>query len=242
MRKVISDALIIARIELYPLQRDWLSYLIFALFLPMSMMFFASRLAPPDAPLLPRLVAGAMVFSFGISVVNSLAQTLVQERFNKQLQLLVVSPVNRVSYAMGALGVGALIGVVSSAVILGMAPLFGFDISLSVWIAPIALLTAASMVGVSLLIGTWAPTQQTGGMMANFVGILISLLSPIYFSIERLPEWLQWVARLSPYTHAAQAFDEALQGSLPGLEIAILAAISAVTLTVGIKAMRWRDI
>ena len=241
MMKVLRDAAIIARIHSYPTQRDPFSFFIFVVIFPLAMLFFASSVQPEGSGLQMRLIAGSMVFSLGISTVNGLAQTLLHERFNHQLQMLVVSPVHRLSYALGSLLFGALRGALGALVIVLAAPLFGFDIAVSAWLLPAALLTAASMAGLSLVIGTWARDMTSGNLMAEIAGILVVMLSPVYFDVSRLPDWLEWPARLSPYTHAADAFEASLSGGAPLGDVAILLSITAVTLTCGVLGMRWRD-
>jgi hypothetical protein len=89
--------------------------------------------------------------------------------------------------------------------------------------------------------GTWSLTYTTGNVLAEVSGILVVMLS-VYFSVSRLPDWLQWPARFSPYTHAAEALKDSLSGSVPLGEVAILAALSAVMVSLGIAGMRWRDL
>ncbi|MGE0685376.1 MAG: ABC transporter permease [Dehalococcoidia bacterium] len=242
MLKILRDAWVIGRIHAYPTQREPVAYFVFVVVFPLAMLAFARGVQPEGSSLDNRLIAGSMVFSLGISTVNSLAQTLLMERFNHQLQMLVVSPVHRLSYALGALGFGALRGTGGVLIVLLAAPLLGFDVQLSPWLLPIALLTAASMAGLSLVIGTWSPDFTTGNLMAQVVGILIVMLSPVYFSLSRLPDWLQWPARFSPYTHATDAIQGAISGSTPFGAVAVLAALTAVTISLGIAGMRWRDI
>jgi ABC-type multidrug transport system permease subunit len=242
MLKILRDAWIIARIQSYPTQRDPIAYFVFVVIFPLAMLFFARGVQPAGSGLDTRLIAGSMVFSLGISTVNAMAQTLLMERFNHQLQILVVAPVHRVSYALGALGFGAARGAAGALAVLLAAPLMGFDIEIGVWLLPIALLTALSMAGMSLVIGTWSPDLMAGNLLAQVCGILVVMLSPVYFSLERLPGWLQGPAQLSPYTHAADAFQGSLSGGAPAGDVAVLALITAVSISLGIAGMRWRDV
>jgi len=57
-----------------------------------------------------------------------------------------------------------------------------------------------------------------------------------------LPVALQWVARLSPFTHAGQAFLEVLSGgSSIFVQVASLLAFMVVTNALAITKMRWRE-
>jgi ABC-type multidrug transport system permease subunit len=106
----------------------------------------------------------------------------------------------------------------------------------------VLVLTALSTAGMSVIIATRAPGLEAGSMLSNVFGILIVLLSPIYYPVERLPEWLQWLARLSPFTHAGEAVNRILSGEggfMPSA--AALLVITVVTATVGIAGLRWQE-
>ena len=243
MPKVLRDAAIIARVHLLAIQREFFAYIVVLGLFPLGILFFARYLVPEGVPVGARLIAGSVVFSLGLTTVNNLSQIMVNERFNNHLKLIIVAPVHRLSYAIGVIAFSSVQGVTGALLVLLFAPLFGIHIELSPWLIPVGLLCALSMTGVGLLIGTWAPSAQAGNLLANTVGILVVMLSPIYFDLSRLPAWLQWPARLSPYTHAGAAMNSILSGAgdFQG-EVGILAGITAVTLVLGIAGMRWRDV
>jgi len=199
-------------------------------------------LTPPGFDIGVRLVTGSLVFGLGLMTVNNLAQFILAERFNNQTKLVVVAPVHPLSYAGGILAYSVFQSLVTAAVILSFAPLVDIDITLSFWLVPLILLTAVSMTGIAIVIGTWAPSLEMGNMLANTLGILVVILSPVYYPIERLSEWLRWVARLSPYTHAGEAINRVLSGQ-GGFEreALVLAGITVVGLVIGIVGLRWRE-
>ncbi len=138
MPKVITDAVVIARIHLLMIWRAIFIYaLIFTLF-PLAFLFFARNLTPEGVPIGTRLVTGSIVFSLGLTIVNELSQTLLNERFGQQLKLIVVSPVSKASYAAGVVISGVMRGLISSSVILLFAPLFGIHVELSLWLIPLS--------------------------------------------------------------------------------------------------------
>ena len=243
MRKVHDDAWTIATIHMLMISRQFAIYMVIFTLFPLSFLYFAKYLTPPGVPVGSRLITGSIVFSLGLTIVNELAQTLLNERFNQQLKLIIVAPVSKASYAIGVISGGLVRGLISSVTILLFAPLFGIEVHLSLWLIPMSLLCALSLTGVALVIGTWSPSQQTGNLLANSVGILIVIFSPLYYPLSRLPDWLQWPARLSPYTHAASAIDGVLSGAghFYG-ETLLLLAITVVAMAAGIWGMRWRDV
>ena len=242
MLKTISDSAVVFTIYLRMIQRNVIAYVLMMPAFPLVFLLFARSLTPETSEISSRLVTGSIVFGLGITTVNNLSQTILNDRFNFRLKLLVASPIHPLAYAAGVIAFNSLYGLAMAGAILLFAPLFGISIQLSLWLIPLMLLTVVSLTGVGLIIATWAPSAQLGNMLANTVGIMVVMLSPIYYESDRLPGWLQGPAHLSPYTHAGNAIDGVLSGGgvLYG-EMGILAAISAATIAIGIASMRWRE-
>jgi ABC-2 type transport system permease protein len=242
MRKGLNDALAVAWLEWLRVRGYLWVFVPILLLWPLTMLFVMSHVLPPDATLTPRLIAGSIVFAVGLNAVNNTGQTLVFWRFSNRLKLLIASPMHQASFVGGFLIVPVLHGLFVSSVLLLLAPLFGIEIHISAWFWPVAALTAFSMVGLALLIGTWSPSQTVGNQLSQISGVLVVLVSPIYYPISRLPDWLEPIANLSPYTHAASALDSILSGRNDFYgELGILLAITAIGLTLGLLGMRWRE-
>ncbi len=242
MPKALGDTWVLFQIEALKF-REWLPIYVFSVIVaPLGLLLFAKALTPPGFDVGTRLVTGSLVFGLGIMTVNNMAQIMAQERFTFQLKLVVASPVHRLSYAGGVVAYSVAQAIVTAIVVLSLAPVFGIDIHLSPWLAPLILLTTLSMTGIAVTIATWSPAWDVGNILANIMGLLVTLLSPVYYPIERLPEWLRWVARLSPYTHAGEAINRVLSGQ-GGFEreALVLAGITLIGLAVGVAGLRWRE-
>ncbi|MGH2587609.1 MAG: ABC transporter permease [Dehalococcoidia bacterium] len=243
MAKLLDDALVIAWLHAHRLTRPPVAFLLGMILFPVPMLFLARYLVPEGVDVGPRLIAGSMVFSVGLSAVQGLAASLNADRFTYRLRLIRSYPVHRVSYAAGMLLAGTAQAVLGACLLVLLAPVLGIEVHLSVWLLPVAILTAISLSGLALVISTRAPTWEAGNMLAGIAGIFVVLMSPIYFPVSRLPEWLQPVARLSPYTYAADALNSILSGQAGFFdEMAILAAITVASLCIGIAGMRWREV
>jgi len=244
MRKFLSDALVVFEIEIRKTRAWAAGYFLSIVVAPMGFLLFAKALIPPGmgGEVGTRLITGSLVFGLGLMTVNNLAQSMLWERFNAMLKLVITSPVHPLSYALGAVAFSVVQGMVTAAVVLSFAPLVGIPVHLDWWLLPVLFLTALSTTGIGIILATWSPSLEVGGMLANTFGILLTLLSPVYYPIERLPEWLRWGARLSPYTHAGEAVDRILAGRNDfGLEALLLLAITAVGLSIGVAGLRWRE-
>ena len=244
MRKFASDALVIFEIETLKARAWWPFYLMTIVTFPIGTLYFAKWLIPPGAEEVvgTRLMTGSLVFALGLMTVNNLAQIMLWERFNSTLKLVITSPVHPLSYATGIVTFALMQGMLTATAVLSFSPLVGIDIQLSWWLIPVLLLTSLSLTGLGVIIATWSPSQEVGNVMANMVGIMVTLLSPVYFPIERMPHWLRWVVRFSPYTHAGEAVDRILSGRGGfGTEVMYLQLITAAGLGIGVAGLRWRE-
>lgn len=242
MAKALSDAAVIFQLEFLKM-RVWLPVYFFSIVVaPLGLLLFAKALSPPGLGAETRLVTGSLVFGLGVMTVNNLSQLIQEERFTFQQKLVITSPVHRLSYAGGVVAYAVAQAALTAVVVLSFAPAFDIDIHLSLWLVPLILLTTLSMTGIAVTIAAWSPSQMVGGMMANVIGLMVVLLSPVYYPIERLPEWLRWVARLSPYTHAGNAINDVLSGyAVPEREVLILAVITVAGMAIGVAGLRWRE-
>jgi lipooligosaccharide transport system permease protein len=241
--KVLTDAITITHLEWLRVRPNLWQWTTILFLYPVTLLFFARYILPVGVEVTPRLIAGSMVYSLGLTSVLVLAQNLNFARFSFQLKLIQACPVSRYSYVIGSLVEPVIRSSIIASLILLFAPVFGIEIRLSPWLAPVVVFTALSFSGVAFIIGTWAPTQEIGNMIANTVGIIVTLMSPIYFPVERLPDWMEPIARLSPYTYAANALDALLSGRAGFYDdLAVLAAITAAGLVIGLAGMRWREV
>lgn len=242
MPRAVEDAALITWMEALKIRASPAAFFLSIVIAPLGFLLFAKAMVPPGFDIGVRLVTGSLVFGLGLMSVNLLAQFILAERFNDEMKLVVASPVHPLSYMGGVTAYSVAQSLVTASVMLSFAPIFGIHIHLSFWLVPLILLTALSMTGIAIVIGTWSSTMEAGNMLANTFGIIVVMLSPVYYPIERLPEWLEWVARLSPYTHAGRAINSVLSGEGGfGVEMLILTGITAVGLTVGALGLRWHE-
>lgn len=58
-----------------------------------------------------------------------------------------------------------------------------------------------AILGIGLLISTYANTQQQAMSLAFFSIMIFLLMSGLFTSIDSMPEWAKWIARLNPVTY-----------------------------------------
>jgi ABC-type multidrug transport system permease subunit len=241
MRRWLRDTYVISAMEFKRLIREWAAFFITSLISAATFFLFRLAVNPPLEVEL-RLLAGAIVFGVGMQSINSTGQIMVSERFEGQMKLFRTSPVSQGSYVVGVTVFAATAAILSAFVVLGLAALAGVDYYLSPLLPILLITTSLALPGFAVLIATHARTAQGGYMLCNTVGIIVVFISPIFYPIERLPEWLQWIARISPFTHAGKAFTELLSGGSDIIvPLAILVAFMIITNVLGITRMRWRE-
>ena len=241
MSRWLTDTAAVFAIEFHRFVRDWPAFVITSLMAAST--FFLFRLVGDPLPEAETLfLAGAVVFGVGMQSINNTGQVMVSERFEGQMKLFRTSPIAQSSYVVAVTGFAALTSMLAAVVVLGLAARGGVDFRLSPLLLPLLVITAFALPGIAVIIATYARTAQTGYMLTNVAGIMVVFISPIFYPVERLPQWLQWLAQVSPFTHAATAFREVLTGGSDILgPVLVMVAVMVVTNTLGILKMRWRE-
>ena len=106
----------------------------------------------------------------------------------------------------------------------------------------VVFLTLSTFASIGVILSQYAGTLQAGGVLADAVSLILIFLSPVYYSMETLPKSMQILAALLPPTYAAEGISKALMGrNGVGEDILTLLIMSAVTLTVAVRSVRWRE-
>ena len=146
-----------------------------------------------DPAALIRIVAGTLVFSVSFSTANQTAQQLLAERFNGNLKLIITAPVSKFAYVAGTLVHSSMVGAGSVVAILVFAAASGIDADLTWTFLPIILLAVLFLAGLTLFTISFAPNLMVGSMLANIMGIILAMVSPVFFTMEQAPLLLRWL-------------------------------------------------
>jgi ABC-2 type transport system permease protein len=58
-----------------------------------------------------------------------------------------------------------------------------------------------AILGLGLLISTYAATQQQSMLVSFFIMMIFVLMSGLYTSIESMPVWAQWITKFNPISY-----------------------------------------
>jgi ABC-type multidrug transport system permease subunit len=240
--KLLLDALTILEMRLLAVKREWHWYLMGALVFPMSMFYWSRALGANDPEAVRRLMIGAIIFGVSIQTVSGVGQSMISNRFQGKLKLMITMPMSKVSYAFGEMAWVAMQTVVIVALLLVIGRIVGVDYTLTWAFFPLLAAMVLTMAGLTLFIASYAPSLEVGSIMTNLVGILLVMVSPVFFTMERAPLLLKLLGHVSPLRYAADGIMESFSGGTDvWVEMSILVGFAVVTLSLGLWKLRWRE-
>ncbi len=173
------------------------------------------------------LLIGAVIWSYLGIIFEILTETVAWERWEGTIEYTFMAPLSRAVH-LGGMGLFAVIyGVLRTALLFVVVALFfGLHFHAADFFAAIVLLAIASVsfVGVGMVTAVLPLISPEKGAQLGFIaqGLLL-VVSGVYYPISVMPQWMQWLATISPATYA-----------LRGIRAAILDGAGLASL--------WRDV
>ncbi len=188
------------------------------------------------------LLIGAVIWSYLGIVFEILIETIAWERWEGTIEYTFMAPLTRSVHLLGT-GVFAIFYGLVRATIVFVAIAAFFDLSMpnANFFSAFVLLAVASVsfVGIGMMTAVLPLISPEKGTQLGFVaqGMLL-VVSGVYYPVEVLPTWMQWLATISPATYALDGIrDSILEGD--GLtamwdEIWPLLVIGVVSIPLGL--------
>jgi ABC-2 type transport system permease protein len=192
------------------------------------------------------LLVGAVVWAYLGVIFEILTETVAWERWEGTIEYTFMAPLSRPVHLFG-MGLFAIVyGIVRAILLFGVVALF-FDLDLSNanFVAALVLLLVGSFsfIGIGMMCAVLPLISPEKGTQLGFMaqGILL-VVSGVYYSVEVLPEWMQWFATISPATYALEGLRAAIldgEGlTSMGEELLALVVIGIVTIPLGLWVFR----
>jgi ABC-2 type transport system permease protein len=188
------------------------------------------------------LLIGAVIWAYLGIIFETLTETVAWERWEGTIEYTFMAPLSRPVHLAG-MGLFAIAYGLVQSVLLFTVVAFFFDLSLpsANFAAALVVLAVASIsfVGIGMMTSVLPLISPEKGTQLGFIaqGILL-VVSGVYYPVTVLPEWMQWLATISPATYALEGVRDAiLEGDgLPALadEIWPLLVIGAVSIPLGL--------
>ncbi len=192
------------------------------------------------------VVPGLLGMNLMGSAMWGLGFSIVDARMKKLLKRMVASPMPKWQYLMSYLFARLLLLVIEVVVLLGFARIV-FGVPFRGPLAELALiciLSSLTFSALGLLVASRARTIEAVSGLMNVVMMPMWIMSGVFFSPSRFPEFLQPFVQILPLTAAINAMrGNMLQGMQLGqmmTSLAILLAWFVLPFAVSIRIFRWR--
>ncbi len=152
------------------------------------------------------LLIGAVIWSYLGIIFEILTETVAWERWEGTIEYTFMAPLARIVH-LGGMGLFAVLyGVVRTAMLfLVIALFFGLHFHHADFATALMLLAVASVsfVGVGMITAVLPLISPEKGAQMGFIaqGFLL-VVSGVYYPVSGLPQWMQWLATISPATYA----------------------------------------
>ena len=240
--KFLRDIFSILEMKFLFLLRGWYWFLIRPIVFPLGVLFWLQVMVPDDPTVNTRVLSGAIVFGVSISTANMLSQQIVLDRFLGRLRLLITLPVSKSAYAIGVLVFSAVQAIPIVIVLLAFSSLVDVDLELTWHFFPLIIAAVLGISGVAMLIGSYAPSMEVGGIMSNLFGVVLVMVSPVFFTMEQAPLALKIVGWVSPMRYAADGIMKSISGQGDiWVELAVLAGTAVGMMALGLWKLKWQD-
>jgi len=189
----------------------------------------------------PFLASGlvAMTAMFG-AILQALS--IVWERSLRTLDMLLVAPVRAASVVMGKVLAGMVAGVAQAIMILVAANvLFAVELTNLPLVVLIVFLSSFTFTGFGVLISCVAKDPKEAAGYNHLLSWPMVFVSGVFFPLEALPRWLQYVSRAFPLIYSVEALRAVMikgRGfSDVALDLLVLACFAASSLYLGSRVL-----
>ena len=193
---------------------------------------------------LPYGLAGALTMvttELGLFVGTDLASYKLQNRFQ---DLVVASPVTPLVYMFGVALSELIFGAPALIILLALIAGQGASAVALAGCLGVVVLLWVTTTSLGFFFSAYAPNTQNAFIINGFITTILSVLPPVYYSVNVLPKFLVPLAEIVPTTEASALF----QGTIglgysiePASGFAVLLAATVIMLLLVSFRMKWRE-
>ena len=175
--------------------------------------------------MLPGLMAmSGMTQSFSIGTEINIARF-----FTRQFEEFLLAPMRPYRIVVGFILFGMTKGLISFTFLISAALLLGTPAAVTPAIIIPVLLNTFLFASLGVFIALTVKTHRDMNYFNSFIIVPMSFLAGTFFSLEKLPVFLQWAAKIIPLTHASVSIRGLfLHRPFPPYHMAVLAAYGVV--------------
>lgn len=213
-------------------------HVVWSLLFPIFMMFtFSFRYGATGVvqDVATFLVPGIIGMTAMFGSINE-TMSIVWDKSLGVFDRILAAPVSSTSIILGKTMAGAVMGFISSSVLLIIGYLlFGASFPNIALVLLLILLASFSFTGIGTIISGLASEPREAMMLSNLLRFPMMFLGGVFFSIDAMPMPLPYVARAMPLTYATEGLRAVIQGNLALVlvDAVVLIAFTLGTLLVG---------
>jgi len=215
-RRVVRDELVglygVVERNLYLTKRYllWdLAFLVWTIANTLTIVFISRGVGVSPAEqneLATSLLVGGVIWAYLGIIFEIVTETVAWERWEGTIEYTFMAPVSRPVHLIGMGVYAVLYGMVrAAAVFVAVVAFIGLHVSNANYQAAISLLAIASFsfIGVGMMTAVLPLVSPEKGTQLGFVAQgLMLVVSGVYYPVSVLPEWMQWISKISPATYA----------------------------------------
>ena len=152
------------------------------------------------------LLIGATIWAFLGIIFEFMTETVAWERWEGTIEYTFMAPLSRAVHLFGQGAFAVLYGLIRATILFFVVAAFiGIHAPDANYPAALALLAIASLsfIGVGIMTSVLPLISPEKGAQLGFVAHgLMLVCSGVYYSVTVMPEWMQWIAKISPATYA----------------------------------------
>jgi len=196
------------------------------------------------------LLIGAVIWGYLGIIFEVITETVAWERWEGTIEYTFMAPLSRPVhlFGMGAFALGY--GLARAGLLFGVvAALFDLSLPHADFASALVVLAIASIsfLGIGMMTAVLPLISPEKGTQLGFVaqGVML-VVSGVYYPVSVLPEWMQWLAKVSPATYALRGIRRAILdgtgvGALWG-DIWPLLLIGFLAIPLGLETFRRGEI
>ena len=191
-----------------------------------------------------KLLVGGVIWAFLGIIFEIVTETVAWERWEGTIEYTFMAPISRPVHLIGMGVYAVLYGLLRAAAIFVAVVLFiGIHLPHANYPAALALLSIASIsfIGVGMMTAVLPLISPEKGAQLGFVAQgLMLVVSGVYYPVNVLPDWMQWISKISPATYARRGNrDQILAGAgLRWADVWPLLVIGVLSIPIGLVVFR----
>ena len=189
------------------------------------------------------LLIGAVLWAYLGILFMFLMETVAWERWEGTIEYTFMAPLSRAMHLAGQGVFAILYGLVRATLLFVVCAFVFFDLRMpdaQFFPAFVILLVASvSFIGIGMMMSVLPLISPEKGEQLGYVaqGTLL-VVSGVYYPVDVLPQWMQWIATISPATYALEGGRDAILEGAPLSamwdELWPLLAIGAISIPLGL--------